>query len=159
VLTGITRRRNKEQKPWAFMQLADRAGSTEMLVFPGKWEELQGLLIEDLAVLVRGKAMPEEDGTVKINASSIIALENARVDLPSLISIRVRVAQSADARAEELRKLFQSKPGKTSVRLKIEKPRDFVVLLDVDAKVLPDREFKAEVERICGPEALEVIAS
>jgi DNA polymerase-3 subunit alpha len=81
------------------------------------------------------------------------------VDLPSLISIRVRVAQSADARAEELRKLFQSKPGKTSVRLKIEKPRDFVVLLDVDAKVLPDREFKAEVERICGPEALEVIAS
>jgi DNA polymerase-3 subunit alpha len=159
VLTGITRRRNKEQKPWAFMHLDDRKGSTEVLVFPGKWEELQGALVEDSAVLVRGKAMPEEDGAVKINASSIIQLENARVDLPSLISIRVRLAQSAEERAAELRKLFQSKPGKTSVRLRIEKPRDFVVLLDVDAKVLPDKEFKEAVERICGPESLEVIAS
>jgi DNA polymerase-3 subunit alpha len=159
VLTGITRRRNKDQKPWAFMQLDDRTGSTEVLVFPGKWEELQGLLVEDSAVLVRGKAMPEEDGTVKINASSIITLENARVDLPSLISIRVRLAQSAESRAAELLRLFQAKPGNTSVRLKIEKPKDFVLLLDIEPKVLPDREFKAEVARICGPESLEVLAS
>jgi len=159
VLTGITRRRNKEQKPWALMQLDDKSGSTEVLVFPGKWEELQGTLQEDSPVLVRGKAMPEEEGSVKINASAIILLENARVDLPSLISIRVRLAQSAEDRARELMRLFVAKPGKTSVRLKIEKARDFVVLLDVDAKVLPDREFKAEVERICGPESLEVIAS
>jgi DNA polymerase-3 subunit alpha len=159
VLTGITRRRNKEQKPWAFMQLDDKSGSTEVLVFPGKWEELQGTLQEDSPVLVRGKAMPEEEGGVKINASAIILLENARVDLPSLISIRVRLAQSAEDRARELMRLFVAKPGKTSVRLKIEKARDFVVLLDVDAKVMPDREFKAEVERICGPESLEVIAS
>ncbi len=159
VLTGVTRRRNKEQKPWAFMQLDDKTGSTEVLVFPGKWDELQGVLQEDTPVLVRGKAMPEEDGSVKINASAIISLENARVDLPTLISIRIRLAQSSEDRARELMRLFQAKPGKTSVRLKIEKPRDFVMVLDVDSKVLPDREFKAEVERICGPESLEVIAS
>jgi hypothetical protein len=31
--------------------------------------------------------------------------------------------------------------------------------MDVTTRVRPDKEFKAEVERICGPEALEVLAS
>jgi len=45
------------------------------------------------------------------------------------------------------------------VRLKLEKTRDFVLLLDVAARVQPDREFRAEVGRICGPESIEVLAS
>jgi len=36
--------------------------------------------------------------------------------------------------------------------------RDFSVLLDVPAKVRPDREFKAAVERICGPACVEQVA-
>jgi hypothetical protein len=32
-------------------------------------------------------------------------------------------------------------------------------VLDVTAKIRPDKEFKAEVERICGAEAMEVLAS
>jgi hypothetical protein len=30
--------------------------------------------------------------------------------------------------------------------------------LDITQKVRPDREFQQEVERICGPDALEVLA-
>ena len=37
--------------------------------------------------------------------------------------------------------------------------RDFSVILDITAKVRPDKEFRAEVERICGPEVLEVLAN
>ena len=33
------------------------------------------------------------------------------------------------------------------------------VILDVTTKVRPDKEFRAEVERICGPEAVEDLAS
>jgi hypothetical protein len=40
----------------------------------------------------------------------------------------------------------------------LEAPRDFSVLLDVAAKVRPDREFKAAVEQICGPECVEKVA-
>jgi hypothetical protein len=29
----------------------------------------------------------------------------------------------------------------------------------VESKVRPDREFRAEIERICGPEAIEVLAN
>jgi DNA polymerase III subunit alpha len=42
--------------------------------------------------------------------------------------------------------------------LRLESPRDFSILLDVPAKVRPDREFKAGVEQICGPEAIEKVA-
>ena len=47
----------------------------------------------------------------------------------------------------------------TSVRLRLEKRGDFSVILDTPVKVKPDREFKQEIERICGPEAFEVLAS
>ena len=63
------------------------------------------------------------------------------------------------AKADELNQLFQRKQGHTEVRLRLEKSRDFSVILDVPVKVRPDKEFCAEVERICGPEALEVVAS
>ena len=46
----------------------------------------------------------------------------------------------------------------TEVRIRLEKPRDFSVILDVTAKVRPDKEFCAEIARICGAEAMEVLA-
>ncbi len=164
VITGIQRRRNKEQKPWAFMQLEDWSGATEVLAFASRFEQLQPQIVEDRAVLVRGKAMPEEDGTVKVNAHDIIPLDNVRVDFPALISIRIRLGANGSAeqgleRANVLKDLFARKPGATQVVLRLEAPRDFQLQLGVDGKVRPDREFKREVERLCGPESIEVIAS
>jgi DNA polymerase-3 subunit alpha len=158
VLTGITKKRNKEQKTWAIAQLEDWAGSTEVLIFATRYETLQKEIEEDRPVLVYGKAMPEEDGSTKINVQEIVPLEQARVSLPSLISIRVRIDNGLD-RAEQLKTLFDRKQGQTGVRLKLEKPKDFTLHLDVTARVLPDKEFKAEIERICGPESIEVLAS
>jgi len=158
LLTGIARRRNKEQKQWAVAQLEDWTGAIEALIFAGRYAVLEKEVEEDRAVLVHGKAMPEEDGSVKLNVQEIVPLEQARVSLPSLIAIRVKVG-GGTARATELKGLFQRKPGATGVRLKLEKTRDFVVFMDVTALVQPDREFRAEVERICGPESIEVLAS
>jgi DNA polymerase-3 subunit alpha len=158
VLTGITKKRNKEQKTWAIAQLEDWAGSTEVLIFATRYETLQKEIEEDRPVLIYGKAMPEEDGSTKINVQEIVPLEQARVSLPSLISIRVRIDKELD-RAEQLKTLFDRKQGETGVRLKLEKPKDFTLHLDVSARVLPDKEFKAEIERICGPESIEVLAS
>ena len=61
-------------------------------------------------------------------------------------------------KAQALHELFARKQGATEVRLRIEKARDFSVILDVAPKVRPDKEFWAEVERICGPESVEILA-
>jgi DNA polymerase-3 subunit alpha len=173
ILTGVQRRRSKEGKLWASMQIEDLEGAVEAMVFSTQYERLLPLLAEDKAVMVRGLVLPEENGPPKISVQDIVPLEVARVNLPSLISIRVPVngtgpssssgsgsagAVAAD-RAEALRRLFEGKPGQTEVRLRLEKSRDFSVILDVSARVRPDKEFCAEVARICGTEALEVLAN
>ncbi len=61
-------------------------------------------------------------------------------------------------RRQALEELFRKKPGTTQVRFRLEAPRDFAVLLDVPAKVRPDKEFRAAVEAICGAEAIERVA-
>ena len=160
ILTGILRRRNREGKLWASMQLEDRQGALEAMVFTTNYENLLTQLVEDKAVLVRGMILPEENAPPKISVQSIVALENARIDLPTLISIRIPLSANGGInRAEELRKLFERKHGATGVRLRLEKSRDFSVILDVAGAVRPDKEFRAEVERICGPESFEVLAN
>ncbi|MBM3723863.1 MAG: DNA polymerase III subunit alpha [Acidobacteria bacterium] len=160
ILTGIQRRRNKEGKLWSMMQFEDHAGNLEAMVFAGKHEELKEFLTEDRAVLVRAAVFPEEGGPPRLSLQDIIPLELARVDLPRVISIRIAAgANGATERARELTGLFLRKPGESEVRLRIEKARDFSVTLDVTARVRPDKEFKAEIERIFGPESFEVLAS
>ncbi|HLK62805.1 MAG TPA: DNA polymerase III subunit alpha [Bryobacteraceae bacterium] len=160
VLTGITKKRNKEGKPWVVMTIEDRSGSIEAMVFATTYERLAPVVVEDQAVLVSGLVLPEENTQPKISVQDIVALDNARVDMPSVISIRIwlgRNGGSAD-RAQALQELFQRKPGDTAVRLRLESPRDFSVLLDVPAKVRPDKEFRALVETICGGGSIERVA-
>jgi DNA polymerase-3 subunit alpha len=160
ILTGVNRRRNKDGKLWASMALEDLEGSIEAMVFSTQYERLNPVLNEDKAVLVRALVLPEENAPPKLSVQDIVPLENASVNLPSLISIRVPMSGPGDVdRCGMLQTLFTKKPGSTEVRLRLEKKRDFSVILDVTAKVRPDKEFKAEVTRICGAEALEVLAS
>jgi DNA polymerase-3 subunit alpha len=160
ILTGIVRKRNKEGKLWAAMRLEDRTGSVEAMVFTTQYDRLLVALVEDQAVLVRGMVLPEENAPPKISVQDIVPLEVARVNLPTLISIRIPVgANGAVDKADALNQLFTRKRGETEVRLRLEKPRDFSVILDVTPKVRPDKEFWAEVERICGPESVEILAS
>jgi DNA polymerase-3 subunit alpha len=166
VITGVQRKRNREGKPWASMVLEDRNGAVEALLFTTNFERLSSMLAEDQAVLVRGLVLPEENAAPKISVQDIVPLEVARVPLPSLISIRVWLRKNGDAangnatdRVAALDDLFRRKAGDTQVRLRLESPRDFTVILDVPTKVRPDREFRAEIEKLCGAEAIEVLAN
>jgi DNA polymerase III subunit alpha len=160
IITGIQRRRNKEGKPWAIFQLEDLMGSIEVMVFTTQYESVLPFLIDDKAVMVKGLGLPEEGMATKVSARDIVPLENARVALPSLISIKVGLNGKADAdKAQALSELFLRKRGEAEVRLRLEKSRDFSVILDVTTRVRPDKEFRAEIERICGPESLEILAN
>ena len=91
----------------------------------------------------------------------IVPLDNARVDLPSAISIRIWLGRNGNGgadRAQALEDVFRRKPGEAQVRLRLEMARDFSVLLDLPSKVRPDKEFKALVEQICGPDCVERVA-
>jgi hypothetical protein len=113
--------------------------------------------VEDKAVLLKGLVLPEEGAPPKISIQDLVPLELAGMSFPSLISIRVPLGRAGDLPAA-LGDLFRRKAGETSVRLRLEKARDFSLLLDVAERVRPDREFQADVARLCGAEAFEVLA-
>jgi DNA polymerase III subunit alpha len=160
ILTGIQRKRNKEGKLWAALQVEDLEGALEAMVFSTQYDRLLSALQEDKAVLVRGLVLPEENAPPKVSIQEIVPLEMASLNLPSLISIRVPLNGSQESgRAARLHALFERKPGATEVRLRLEKSRDFSVILDLNARVRPDKEFRAELARICGQEALEILAN
>jgi DNA polymerase-3 subunit alpha len=142
------------------MRLEDRTGSLEAMCFSTQYDRLLAAMVEDQAVLVKALVLPEENAPPKLSIQDITNLAVARVNLPTLISIRVGVGSNGTVdKAEALQQLFAKKQGETEVRLRLEKPRDFSVILDVTPKVRPDKEFWAEIERICGPEAGEILAS
>jgi DNA polymerase-3 subunit alpha len=85
-------------------------------------------------------------------------LEDARIDLPSLVSIRIWLREDGTEKAEALNELFLRKKGNTEVRLRLERPRDFSVVLDLETRVRADREFKSAIEKICGPDCMEILA-
>ena len=160
ILTCITRKTNRDGKYWASCKFDDGRGSCEAMVFANRYEELLSCLKEDSAVFIRASALPEEGAPTKVSIQEMTPLEDARVNLPSLISIRFWLKDDASHdKVNALNDLFGRKTGSTEVRLRLEKPRDFSVILDVTTKVRPDREFRAELERICGPESLEILAS
>jgi DNA polymerase-3 subunit alpha len=143
------------------MKLDDRRGAVDAMVFAPRYEDLLSSLQEDAAVFLRASVLPEESGPPKLSVQEMVKLEDARVDLPSLISIRMWLKDETSAdNMTALSDLFTRKRGATDVRLRLEKPRDFSVVLDVpNTRVRPDREFRAELEKICGPESMEVLAS
>jgi len=156
VLTGIQKRRNKEGKIWASMQLEDLSGAIDAVLFTTSYERLAEHLVDDKAVLLKGLVLPEEGAPPKISIQDLVPLELAGLSFPNLISIRVQLGKSGELPAA-LSELLRRKPGETSVRLRLEKARDFSLLLDVAEKVRPDREFQAEVARLCGAESYEVL--
>jgi len=160
VITGLQRRRNKDGKPWASFQLEDWFGNADCMCFFTAYESLHADLLEDAAVMIRGTALPEENAPARISVKEVTPLASVRLYLPRLISIRVPVGarQTELDRAVALQELFGKKQGEAEVRLRLEKARDFSVILDIQARVRPDKEFCAEVERICGPQAVEVLA-
>jgi DNA polymerase-3 subunit alpha len=160
IVTSIVRKTNREGKYWAALKVEDGRGTADAMVFANRYEELLGALREDAAVFIRASVLPEESGPPKLSIQEMVNLEDKRVDLPSLISIRIWLKdETSTEKANALNELFVRKRGSTEVRLRLEKPRDFSVVMDVAHKVRPDREFRAELDKICGPESMEVLAS
>ena len=159
IVTSIVRKTNREGKYWAALKIDDRRGTADAMVFANRYEELLPVLKEDFPVFLRAAVLPEEGGPPKLSIQEMVNLEDARIDLPSLISIRIWLKdESSTEKADALSELFVRKRGTTEVRLRLEKFRDFSVVMDLASRVRPDREFRTELEKICGPESMEILA-
>ena len=79
--------------------------------------------------------------------------------LPRAIRIRVPLESSADATVDDLHALFLERKGEAKVLFDVERQGDFMVVMEAEGyNVLPDRNFIARVEELCGRGSVRVIS-
>ena len=158
VLHSVQRRRNKEGRPWASAVLEDRDGSVELLVFANQFAGVEERLVQDQPVLVTGSVRAEESSGRRVSVEEVTLLKNARAPQPehAYVSLTLRNDSDVGSVASRLRELVDGHPGQTNLSLRLERPRQYAVVLDIDARVNPNRKFREQVEGLCGQDALEV---
>lgn len=72
-----------------------------------------------------------------------------------MVQIKVRFLEKEDVRADALKALVARKPGPASVRLVLERSKDFSLTLDLASKVRADKEFQQELTKLFGANAFE----
>jgi DNA polymerase-3 subunit alpha len=159
IIANLRVLKSKRGDFYAQATLEDMSGSIDMIVFPEAYKRLGEKVKLEVPVLVRAGVRIEEDANPKITAAEIMALEDAKIPLPRAIRIRVPLESSAEATVDGLHTLFSERKGEARVLFDVERPGDFMVVMEAEGyNVLPDRNFIARVEQLCGRGSVRVIS-
>jgi DNA polymerase III subunit alpha len=160
IISNVRVLKSKKGDFYAQASLEDMSGSLDMIVFPEAYKRLGDKVKLEVPVLVKAGVRIEEGANPKITASEIMPLEDAKVPLPRAIRIRVL---SDDGKGESvidsLHELFLERKGEAKVLFDVERQGDFMVVMEAEGyNVLPDRNFIARVEQLCGRGSVRIIS-
>jgi DNA polymerase III subunit alpha len=159
MITNVRVLKSKRGDFYAQATLEDMSGSMDMIVFPEAFKRIGEKVKLEVPVLVKAGVRIEEGTNPKITASEIIPLEDARVPLPRAIRIRIPLESSGERTVDDLHALFLERKGEAKVLFDVERQGDFMVVMEADGyNVLPDRNFIARVEQLCGRGSVRVIS-
>src|SRR5579862_2818917 len=158
IITNLRVLKSKRGDFYAQGALEDMAGSVEMLVFPEAYRKLQEKVKLEVPVLIRGGVRIEEGANPKLTVNDINSLEEAKVPLPNSLRIRVPLESANESTVDALHTLCARQKGTAKVLFDVERQGDFMVVMEAEGyNVLPDRNFIARVEELCGRGAVRVI--
>ena len=130
-----------------------------MIVFPEAYKRLSDKVKLEVPVLVKAGVRIEEGANPKITAAEIMPLEDAKVPLPRAIRVRIPLEKSAEQTVDELHTLFVERKGGAKVLFDVERQGDFMVVMEAEGyNVVPDRNFIARVEQLCGRGSVRIIS-
>jgi DNA polymerase-3 subunit alpha len=159
VISNVRVLKSKKGDLYATGTMEDMSGSIEMVVFPEAYKRLGDKVKLEVPVLIKAGVRVEEGANPKITVAEIIPLEDAKVPLPRAIRIRIPLETSRENTVDELHALFLERKGEAKVLFDVERQGDFMVVMEADGyNVLPDRNFIARVEQLCGRGSVRVIS-
>jgi DNA polymerase-3 subunit alpha len=158
LITNLKVLKSKRGDFYAQGALEDMAGAVEMLVFPEAYRKLQEKVKLEVPVLIRGGVRIEEGANPKLTVNDISPLEDAKVPLPNSLRIRVPLETANESTVDALHTLCARQKGAAKVLFDVERQGDFMVVMEAEGyNVMPDRNFIARVEELCGRGAVRVI--
>src|SRR5258706_3406329 len=158
IIGNLRVQKSKRGEFYAQATLEDMSGSIDMIVFPEAFKRLGDKVKLEVPVLVRAGVRIEEGANPKITAAEVMPLEDAKVPLPRAIRIRLPLETAGEGTVDDLHTLFKERKGEARVLFDVERSGDFMVVMEAEGyNVLPDRNFIARVEQLCGRGSVRVI--
>ena len=158
IINNLRVLKSKRGDFYAQAMLEDMEGTIDMIVFPESYKRLGEKTKLEVPVLIKCGVRIEEGANPKITANEIIPLEDVKVELPRSIRIRIISSDSNNEIVDSLHALFARSKGDSKVLFDVERKDDFMVVMEAEGyNVLPDRNFIASVEELCGRGAVRVI--
>ncbi len=158
IITNVRVLKSKRGDFYAQGSLEDMAGSVDMLVFPEAFKRLQDKVKLEVPVLVKGGVRIEEGANPKLTVNDIMPLEEAKVPLPKSLRIRIPLETATESTVDALHSLCSQSKGQARVLFDVERQGDFMVVMEAEGyNVLPDLNFIASVEQLCGRGAVRII--
>jgi DNA polymerase III subunit alpha len=158
VITNLRVLKSKRGEFYAQCALEDMEGTIETIVFPEAYRKVGDRVKLEVPVLVRGGIRIEEGSNPKLMVNDIQPLDDVKVPLPKSLRIRIQLESAGETTVAELHQLFTERKGEAKVLFDVERKDDFMVVMEVEGyNVLPDRQFMARVEDLCGRGAVRII--
>ena len=158
VITSLRIAKSKKGDFYAQAALEDMSGKVDMIVFPEAYRRLQEKVKLEVPVLVKAGVRIEEGANPKITVADISPLEDAKVPLPKALRIRIPIETSTEQTVEALHSVFNERKGDAKVLFDVERQGEFMVVMEAEGyNVLPDRNFIARVEQLCGRGSVRII--
>src|ERR1700678_2536592 len=159
IIANVRVLKSKRGDFYAQATLEDMSGTIDMIVFPEAYKRIGDKVKLEVPVLVRAGVRIEEGTNPKITAAEIMALDDAKVPVPRAIRIRIPLETAGDTAVDDLHALFLERKGEAKVLFDVERQGDFMVVMEAQGyNVLPDRNFIARVEQLCGRGSVRVIS-
>jgi DNA polymerase-3 subunit alpha len=159
MILGLRVQKSKrDQKLYAQAALEDATGKIDLICFSRDYEKLSGQLKMEAPVLVRGVLMGDEDAAPKISISSIQALEEVQVKLPSGVRIRINLDRATEEILTALKSAVDAAPGPGKVMLHLEKKGEYAAILEPEnMSVAADRGWVERVEELVGKGTVQMV--
>ena len=159
IITNVRVLKSKRGDFYAQATLEDMSGSIDMIVFPEAYKRIGDKVKLEVPVLVKAGVRIEEGTNPKITAAEIMPLEDAKFRCRARIRIRIPLETAGEAAVDDLHALFLERKGEAKVLFDVERQGDFMVVMEAEGyNVLPDRNFIARVEQLCGRGSVRVIS-
>jgi DNA polymerase III subunit alpha len=158
ILRGLRVKPSKKGDLWANAHLEDLRGSVELLVFPQAYQQMQGVLKPDAALLIKGRVRHEENQKPRVVVSDARPLDAAVNGAKSQLRIRVRLDAFATGSMDNLASTLAAYPGESPVIFELARPGDFVVRIQSRSPrgIKPDDELLNHLREICGDDAVRL---
>jgi DNA polymerase III subunit alpha len=158
IISNLRVLKSKRGEFYAQGTLEDMAGSVDLLVFPEAFKRLAEKVKLEVPVLIKGGVRIEEGSNAKLTVNEILPLDEAKVPLPKSLRIRIPLETATESTVDALHALCVQNRGQAQVLFDVERDGDFMVVMEAEGyNVMPDRNFLAGVEQLCGRGAVRII--